>query len=173
MLASPVVAQTLITGGYGDSITALPAAVPKTGGPTIVHVYRQTNTTLIITIAHDAGNDLKVPLRASTGLGFAVMDGGGPGHDGNIVLAVSCLRVDATHLEITLASALQNASSACQLYYPFGPVQIGRGNAVTDNFSAVELPAGWNAGVDLGANWTLDFPLSATFSGISLSDTPF
>jgi hypothetical protein len=81
--------------------------------------------------------------------------------------------VDATHLEITLASALQNASSACQLYYPFGPVQIGRGNAVTDNFSAVELPAGWNAGVDLGANWTLDFPLSATFSGISLSDTPF
>ncbi len=172
MLAAPVVARTLLAGDYGDSISALPAALPHAGGPSIGHVYRQSSTTLIITVVPDAGNDLKVPLQAATGIGFAVMVGGTPGNDGTIVPAISCQRLDATHLQIVLASALQNASSACQLFYPLGPVQIGRGNAVTDNFSAMTLPAGWNAGTDLGTGWILDCPLAATFSGIPLSDSP-
>jgi len=172
MLAAPVVARTLLAGNHGDSISAVPAALPHAGGPSIGHVYRQSGTTLIITIVPDAGNDLKVPLQAATGIGFAVMDGGTPGNDGTIVPAISCLRLDATHLQIVLNGALRNASSACQLFYPFGPVQIGRGNAVTDNFSAMTLPAGWNAGTDLGTSWTLDCPLAATFSGIPLSDSP-
>jgi hypothetical protein len=50
-------------------------------------------------------------------------------------------------------------------------VQIGRGNAVTDNFSTIAMPAGWDAGTDLGPGWRLNFPLSATFSGIPLSNT--
>ena len=136
-----------------------------------MHVYRQTSTTLIITIVHDSGTDLKVPLQAATGVGFAVMDGGSPGNDGPIVTAISCQCVDATHLRIVLSNALQNASSACQLFYPYGPVQIGRENAVTDNFSTMTMPTGWNASSDLGTSWSLDFPLSATFSGIPLSDT--
>jgi hypothetical protein len=74
-------------------------------------------------------------------------------------------------LQIGLSSPLKNASGACHLYYPYGPAAIGRGNAVTDNFSAMAMPAGWNAGVDLGAGWNLDFPLAATFSGIALSDS--
>jgi hypothetical protein len=136
-----------------------------------VHVYRQTNSTLVITVAHDSGNDLKVPLQAAAGTGFAVMDGGAPGNAGTIVSAISCERIDATHLEIVLGSALQNASSTCHLFYPYGSVQIGRGNAVTDNFAAMAMPPGWNAGTDLGTSWSLDCPLSATFSGIPLSDT--
>ncbi len=171
MLASPIIGQALIAGGYADSITALPGSLPKTGGPVISHVYRQSNTTLVVTIVHDAGNDLKVPLQAAAGAGFAVMDGGSPGNDGTIVSAISCQRIDATHLLITLQTSLQNVSGACQLYYPYGPAQIGRGNAVTDNFSAVVQPTGWNIGTDLGTNWVLDCPLSATFSGITLSDT--
>ncbi len=172
MLSSPVVARALVAGGYADSIQILPDVLPKTGGPSIVHVYRQTSTTLLVTIVHDSGNDLRVPLQAVSGIGFAVMDGGAPGNDGTIVPAISGQRVDEAHLQIILSDALRNASSTCQLFYPYGPVQIGRGNAVTDNFSAMPMPVGWNIGTDLGTIWSLDCPLSATFSGIPLSDTP-
>ncbi|MDR3532807.1 MAG: hypothetical protein P4L90_19915 [Rhodopila sp.] len=171
MLASPIIARALIAGGYADSINTLPDVLPKAGGPSIVHVYRQSNTTLIVTIAHDGGNDLKVPLQAATGIGFSVMDGGAPGNAGPIVSAISCQRIDTVHLQIVLSRPLQNSSNACQLFYPYGPVQIGRGNAVTDNFSAIAKPTGWNASADLGPAWSIDCPLSATFSGISLSDT--
>ena len=172
MLAAPVVARALVAEGYSDSITALPGVLPQVGGPSIVHGYMQSSTTLIVTVVHDGGNDLIVPLQAVTGVGFAVMDGGTPGNDGTIVSAISCQRVDATHLQIVLNSALQNAASACQLFYPFGPGQIGRGNAVTDNFSTIAMPAGWDAGTDLGPGWHLNFPLAATFSGVPLSSTP-
>ena len=172
MLASPVVARTLVAGNYADSITVLPDALPKVGGPSILHVYRQTSTTLIITVSHDSGNDLKVPLQAATGIGFAVMDGGAAGNAGTIVSAISCLRLDSTHLQVVLNNALQHNSSGCQLFYPYGPFQIGRGNAVTDNFSAMTMPAGWKASTDLGTGWNLDCPLAAIFSGIPLSDTP-
>lgn len=171
MLAAPVVARALVAGGYANSITAIPDTLPRVGGPSIVQVYMQSSTIIIITVVHDGGNDLKVPLQAITGAGFAVMDGGTPGNDGTIVSATSCQRIDATHLQIVLGKALQNPAGACQLFYPFGPVQIYRGNAVTDNFSDVALPAGWDPGTDLGTSWSLDFPLSATFSGIPLSDT--
>jgi hypothetical protein len=172
MLAAPVIARTLAASGHSDSISALPAALPKVGGPSIVHVYMQSSTTLTLTIVHDGGNDLIVPLQAVTGIGFAVMDGGTPGNDGTIVPAISCQRLDATHLQIVLGSALRNAASACQLFYPYGSQQIGRGNAVTDNFSTITMPTGWNAGTDLGSGWNLNFPLSATFSGIPLSNSP-
>ncbi len=100
------------------------------------------------------------------------MDGGAPGNAGTIVPAISCQQIDSTHLQIALSTALRNASAACQLFYPYGQTQIGRGNAVTDNFSAMPMPAGWNVSTDLGSRWVLDCPLSATFSGIPLSDTP-
>lgn len=170
-LASPIVARGLIAAGYSDSINAIPDGLPKRGGPSISHVFRQSNTTLVISITHDAGNDLKVPLLAASGAGFAVMDGGSPGNNGPIVMAISCLRLDATHLQVILQSALQNGSESCALYYPYGITQIGRGNAVTDNYSVITKPPGWDAGGDLGPSWTMDCPLSATFSGIALSDT--
>jgi hypothetical protein len=172
MLAAPVVARALAATGYADSLTTIPSAMPKVGGPAITHVYRQSSTTLIITIVHDSGNDLKIPLQAVTGIGFAVMDGGTQGNNGTIVPAISCQRVDATHLLISLSAALENPSGTCHLYYPYGPGQIGRGNAITDNFSTMALPTGWNTSTDLGTGWSLDCPLSATFSGIPLSDTP-
>jgi hypothetical protein len=171
MLASPIVGRAMVASGYMDSIPALPDTLPKIGGPAISHVYRQSNTTLVLTVVHDAGNDLKVPLQAAAGAGFAVMDGGAPGNAGPIVSAVSCQRLDSTHLRVELQRALQNSSGACHLYYPYGSTQIGRGNAVTDNFSAVVQPSGWNVGTDLGTAWTLDCPLAATFSGITLSDS--
>ena len=63
----------------GDSITAIPSGVPSVG-PTITHAYRQSNTVVVVTVAHDAGTDLIVPLQAVNGRGWAVRDGGRAEH---------------------------------------------------------------------------------------------
>ncbi len=171
-LAAPIVARALAAAGYADSIPTMPSSLPRIGGPTITHVYKQSSTILVITVAHDGGKDLIVPLLAASGRGFAIMDGGTPGDDGAIVPAISCQRLDATHLQVVLAAALQNAPAACQLFYPYGQTSIGRGNAVTDDFSQMPMPTEWDAGYNLGTGWALNCPLSATFSGIPLSSTP-
>jgi hypothetical protein len=169
ILASPVVAGSVVAAGNADSISAIPDALPKVGGPVIMSAYALSASTIIVTIQHDSGTDLRVPLQATLGTGFSVMDGGSITAPGAIVNAISCQRLDATHLQIGLSQALRNSPALCTLYYPYGPGQIGRGNAVTDNFSAIPMPAGWDASSDLGPDWAVDFPLSATFAGVALS----
>jgi hypothetical protein len=78
-------------------------------------------------------------------------------------------------LLITLTRPLSNASANCRLFYPYGPATIGRGNVVTDNFSAVTSPTGWNIAADLGSDWALNMPVHVPMtiaSGVVLSDTP-
>jgi hypothetical protein len=160
--------------GVADSILppTLPVAgLPLQGGPQITHVYRASNTSLILTVVHDSGNDLIVPLQAAHGAGFAVMDGGSVAAPGNIITATAAARIDATHVSVTLASAITNPSADILFFYPYGSTQIGRGDAVTDNAASLTPPVNWNIGNDLGAAWALNFPLQATTYGINLSDT--
>jgi len=171
-LAAPVVARALLATGRGDAFTTIPPAIPAGGGPRIVRAYRESNTSIVLTIQHDAGTDLRVLLQAMNGAGFAIMDGGMPGTPGTIRAATSCTRIDATHLRLTLASVLTNSSATCALYYPFGNATIGRGDAVTDNVSLLSKSIGWDIGADLGSAWNHDFPLAATTAPIVLSDTP-
>jgi hypothetical protein len=171
-LAAPIVARALLASGRGDILAAIPDGIPQVGGPSIKHAYRQTDTSLILTIEHDAGTDLIVPLEAAAGMGLAVMDGGTIQNPGSMVTGISCARVDATHLLVTLGQSLTNPSASCNLYYPYGNITIGRGNAVTDNFSNIVPPAGWDIVAELGSSWALNFPLAATTTPISLSDLP-
>jgi len=159
--------------GLSDSIaaSALPnSGLPLNGGPRITHVYRASNTELILTVKHDSGNDLIVPLQAANGAGFTVMDGGSVAAPGSLINAVAVARIDATHISVTLVSAISNPSANVLLFYPYGSTQIGRGNAVTDNASALAPPAGWNIGNDLGAAWSVNLPLQTTAYPLVISD---
>jgi hypothetical protein len=182
-LAAPVVARALLARGRGDTITSIPSAIPSVGGPRIIHAYRQGNSTVVLTVIHDAGTDLIVPLLAQNGQGFVVMDGGSVTTPGTLRPATACARVDATHLRITLASPLINPSASCLLFYPYGSYSpsglsgytgdMGRGNAVYDNVKMLAKPPGWDIGADLvTADWNLGFPLAATSAPIPLSDSP-
>ena len=142
------------------------------GGPQITHVYRESDTELILTVAHDAGNDLLVPLQAANGAGFAVMDGGSVATPGTIITGTAASRVDATHLAVTMAAPITNPSAEVLFFYPYGSTQIGRGNAVADNAASQTPPANWSIGNDLGSAWNVNFPLQATSYPITLSDTP-
>lgn len=170
-----IAGRTASAGGLYDSIqtTDLPdAGLPMKGGPQIAHVYRESDTELLLTISHDSGNDLIVPLQAVNGAGFAVMDGGSVADPGAIIPAVAAVRVDATHVSVTLSKAISNASDAVLFFYPYGSTQIGRGNAITDNMASLTPPANWNIGQDLGTAWSMNMPLQATAYPITLSDTP-
>jgi hypothetical protein len=175
-LAAPLLARAVLASGGGDTVTSFPTGVPSTGGPVVTQVWRQSNTSLVVTVQHDAGDDLIVPAtQAALGVGWAVMDGGTVASPGSIVTATACVRVNATQLRLTLSQSLVSASGSCRLFYPYGTGTIGRGNVVTDNLSLVTPPAGWNIAADLGSSWSLNMPVHvpmAPASGVVLSDTP-
>src|ERR1700731_3380221 len=117
-LAAPIIARAMLPLGRGDTIASIPNGIPIVGGPRITHAYRQDNSTVVLTVVHDAGTDLLVPALAANGRGFLVMDGGSVASPGTLRSATACLRIDATHLRILLASPLTNPSASCLLFYP-------------------------------------------------------
>jgi len=174
-LGAHAAGRAAIAMGLSDTIpaTEVPAqGLPIANGPTIQHVYQATPTTLILTITHDAGNDLVVPNLAQNGVGFAVMDGGSLAAPGPIISAITASRIDATHIAVTLAKAPTNGPTSCFFYYPYGSVQIGRGDAVTDNLAQLVAPSNWDIGGDLDQGFVPNMPLQATAYGVVLSANP-
>lgn len=155
-----------ILASKGLSSSAIPASLGTGLGPQIVGAAL-AGTTLTLTVEHDGGDDLIVPLLAKQGVGFSVMDGGSVSEPGAIIQAVSCARIDPTHLQLTLSSAPTNPHSACRLLYPWAgefwaaqpDTEIGRGCAVTDNFALVPKPAGFDVSSSLGGGWGANLPL--------------
>lgn len=164
-------AARAVLAANGLNASLIPSSLGTGMGPQITAAHL-SGTSLTLTITHDGGNDLIVPLLAAQGVGFSVMDGGNPGSPGNIIQATACARVDSTHLLVTLASAPSNAASACRLMYPWPgetwsvqpDTEIGRGCAVTDNFGAVSKPSGFDLNAILGAGWAANMPLCSPVS---------
>ncbi|HTJ88880.1 MAG TPA: LamG domain-containing protein [Acidocella sp.] len=168
----------------------LPASLGTGIGPQIV-AAKLAGATVVLTIQHDGGTDLVVPALSSPdgtaaplpaqGVGFSVMDGGSITAPGPIIQAVACVRLDATHLQLTLASAPTNEPNACRLFYPWPGemwadqllTEIGRGCAITDNFGSIAVPAQCDLNQLLGAGWRVNMPLvspmTMTGSGASAS----
>jgi hypothetical protein len=155
-----------ILAANGLSADLIPASLGTGLGPQIVDAAL-SGVTLMVTIEHDGGDDLIVPLLGNQGVGFSVMDGGSTASPGNIIQARSCARVDATHLSLTLVSSPVNPHSSCRLFYPWPGIcwavqpdaEIGRGCAVTDNFSTTSKPAGFDINASLGVGWGANLPL--------------
>jgi len=170
--AAPVVAHAILAATGGDAFSAIPAGIPTIGGPRIVHAFKQNATRVVLTVQHDTGDDVLLNGTAPGGTGFAVMDGGSVASPGTLRHATACVRLDATHLLLTLDGALVNPAASCLLFYPYGSARIGHGNTVTDNASTKAKPPGWDIADDLATSWNLNFPLAATFAPIVLSDSP-
>ena len=147
----------------------LPDALPMRGGPRIVGAVWMDPNTIRITVEHDGGTDLRLPRQAALGKGFAIMEGGSPASPGPLIFANRCERLDHNHLVLTLAQPRSPAITDHSLYYPYGSDTIGRGNCITDNYTSVVKPVGWDIGAELGSQWNLDFPLAATLVPIPIT----
>lgn len=147
-----------------DAVTAIDASIPQIGGPKVVSAVAESGTSVLVTVQHDGGTDLAVPLRAAQGVGWTL--------NGLAIKATACARVSATQLRLTFPSVPAGA----KLYYAYGSnldanvfAVIGRGNAVTDNFGSVTLAAGWRIGQDLGSANQPNNPLQATAYGVNVT----
>jgi hypothetical protein len=162
--ALPAARAILAANGLSEAL--IPSALGVGTGPAITGATL-SGEALTITVTHDGGDDLVVPLLAAQGVGFSLMDGGNTASPGNIIRAISCARVDPTHLLVTLASQPASPHTQCRLLYPWAgeywtvqpDTEIGRGCAVTDNFATIVKPAGYDINAALGNGWGADMPL--------------
>lgn len=168
--------------GKVDTLVPISAELPMVAGPRMQTAqYESSTMSVLVTVAHDVGTDIVTPGRAAQGAGFSVMDGinagakGTPGTPGALIKATSCVKVNSAQFRIFLTSAPQYPAQA-QLYYPYGDgltdtylAEVGRGNAVTDNFASIVPSAPWRVGAYMGVAEQTNHPLHATAYGLQLT----
>lgn len=158
----------LITQNY-TQFTAAPACVPHSGGPSISSIGLSGNV-LTIGITHDGGTDVGLALKALTGAGWAYLDGVTPdvpggGSTSGVIYATAAARINATTIQVTLASTPVNPAAQGLVYYSYGIAMIGGygvsgayvTNSLTDNSKTSTKPVGWNFAGSIGMS--SDLPL--------------
>ena len=170
----------------GDTFSAIPAGVPAIGGPVISHVYQQSPTVYIVTVTHDAGTDLIVPLQAANGFGWSLMDGGSVASPGTLIAATACVYVepDQGQGDFRLGADARGGIAAAVLSVwrdePRGERRRDRDRAWTARLDQrrhrqrldMTPPAGWDIGDQLGSSWNANLPLAATTYGVAVSTSP-
>ena len=125
-------------------------------GPRIARAAAEDPRTTVVTVAHDRGRALKASRAALDGRGWSVFDEGRSRAVGAIELR-GADRIALRH------EACTGAPERREVGYCLHGEQLGRGNAVTDDWSARGQPP---RGLD--AAWRFDFPLQATLLPVAV-----
>jgi len=146
----------------GRDGSAAPMASLPTTGPRITSATLQTPTTILVTIQHDQGTDIRVG--APSDVGWTVFEGWtSPTAVGTNRVVQSCARVDATHLLLTLTTAVVGAASTVRLWPAYGQRRTLPGGSPLDNFS--QTVTGLALTAQLGSAYTQDYPIAITAAG--------
>ncbi len=125
-------------------------------GPRILRAAAEDPRTTVVTVAHDRGRALKASRAALDGRGWSVFDEG----RGRAVAAIELRGADRIALR---HEACAGAPERREVGYCLHGEQLGRGNAVTDDWGARGQPP---RGLD--ATWRFDFPLQATLLPVAV-----
>ena len=120
-------------------------------GPRVAGASAEDPRTTVVAVAHDRGRALKASRAALDGRGWSVLDEGRQ-------RAVSAIELRGGDRIVLRHEACAGAPERREIGYCLFGEQVGRGNAVTDDWGArgQPLPRG------LDAAWRFDFPLQAT-----------
>ena len=110
-------------------------------------------------MVHDRGRSLKASRAALDGRGWSVLD------DGRRSRAVRAIELRGGDRIVLRHDPCSGPPERREIGYCLHGEQLGRGNAVTDDWSARGAPP---RGLD--AAWRFDFPLQATMLPVAVSD---
>ena len=119
-------------------------------GPRIAGAAAEDARTTVVAVAHDRGRALRASRAALDGRGWCLLDEGRTRAVGGIELRGPD-RIALRH------EARTGAAERCEVGYCLFGEQLGRGNAVTDDWASRGAPP---RGLDAAGRF--DFPLQAT-----------
>ncbi|GAA0580425.1 hypothetical protein GCM10009416_18510 [Craurococcus roseus] len=125
-------------------------------GPRIAEAVAEGAETTVAVVEHDRGRALKANRAALDGIGWSAFDEGRP----RIVKAIELRGADRIALR---HEPCTGPPERREVGYCLLGEQLGRGNAVTDDWSGIGaiLPRGFDAA------WRFDFPLQATLRPVA------
>jgi hypothetical protein len=196
--SAPAMARAILAAGAGDQTASIPSGAGGLSGlgPQITSaVWDSATKSALLTIQHDAGNDLTLPEKVlTTGLGFILRTNWvSPTNRGTLVFATSAIKESASTIRVYFAGATANLPASSRLFYGeqgvtyfppsaggvSGPTtqdsgmasqgmgRLGSGNAVMDN-AASRVPASHPIATDLGPAFALNMPLRWTPAGVPI-----
>jgi hypothetical protein len=122
-------------------------------GPRVAEAWAEDARTTVVAVAHDRGRALKASRAALDGRGWSVLDDGQP----RAVNAIELPRGGGDRI-VLRHEPCSGAPGRREVGYCLFGEQVGRGNAVSDDWASHGAPP---RGLDPAA-WRFDFPLQAT-----------